>query len=450
MKLRLIAICGIAASLLSPAAVRADGVEVSGSMRLRFNAFLNADHDSDTDDSQRFTEMRTRVQFSAMAGSYGSVFVQMQDSRVLGEGGGSVSELDRVDLHQAYLKIRDAFGKPLALKLGRTTMAYGAQRQIGGLEWSNVGRAFDGAHAAYDFSEQKWIHFFAMKLAEQNGGASNPAETAFLGGYLHLQPNDETIAEAYLFDNYTDNGDLNDAGELVEGIGNVFTAGGRLEYRSESVKLYGEGAFQFGSTAESQIDSVTVSASLDMAAFAFVAGGRYDLPGDSPIWIGGEFNYASGDDDPSDTDEKTYLQLHPTGHAVLGYMDRVGWRNIQAITISAGYDVDAQWKFWSSFHLFQLAEPGDRWYGVTGAPVGGVAGDASFDSDLGNEWDLSARYSPDGALAFEGHFGLWLPGSWQEQATAMAGNGGDAAAAIASPADLDPAMTFYFLTQLSF
>jgi len=32
MKLRLIAICGIAASLLSPAAVRADGVEVSGSM----------------------------------------------------------------------------------------------------------------------------------------------------------------------------------------------------------------------------------------------------------------------------------------------------------------------------------------------------------------------------------------------------------------------------------
>jgi hypothetical protein len=110
-------------------------------------------------------------------------------------------------------------------------------------------------------------------------------------------------------------------------------------------------------------------------------------------------------------------------------MDFVGWQNISALTIEAGVNPDDAWKLWASFHLFNLVEPADTWYGIDGRPfqfymgrgVGertlvSLEGDPSFDKALAQELDVSLGFRPEENLNFEGHFGAWFPGKWQEQA----------------------------------
>ena len=47
--------------------------------------------------------------------------------------------------------------------------------------------------------------------------------------------------------------------------------------------------------------------------------------------LGLSYDYASGDEDPTDGVHQTFNQLFPLGHAWLGYLDRVGRSNVHAI-----------------------------------------------------------------------------------------------------------------------
>ena len=55
---------------------------------------------------------------------------------------------------------------------------------------------------------------------------------------------------------------------------------------------------------------------------------RAGAPTRVPLGLTGEYNYASGDADPTDGTRGTFDQLYPTGHDKYGLADQVGWRNI--------------------------------------------------------------------------------------------------------------------------
>ena len=437
--------CGLLA-----ASAFAQSSELGGSIRLRHNTLLNADLNEDVDDGDNFTEMRTRLQFQRSVGERLRAFVQLQDSRVLGEEPSTVSSLDRVDLHQAYLEIQRALSESLSFKLGRMKLSYGAQRQLGALEWSNIARSFDGVFAGWASGQRGWLHGFAMQLTETSAG--HTSDSGLFGAYAHYDVVEGFGLEAYLLDVYTDNGELPDGAGTLEAIGSVITAGLRGDWLAPSDagwRLYAEAAYQTGATAEQLVDDVLVDGQ-DIAAYAAVGGVEFHLARGLRPWIGVEANYASGDDDVSDSDTKTYQQLFPTGHGVLGYADRVGWRNVRAVALSAGLAPNSQWEAWSSFHVFALDEAADRWYAASGAAVGALQGNSAFDAALGRELDLSLRYAPETALRLEAHLLFFWPGDWLEQASALAQNGGDVAAAIADAAPLDAATTLFLLTQFEF
>ena len=113
-----------------------------------------------TDLSDDFILMRTRLGVEVRPNRKVAVYFQIQDSRIWGEeGAGNTTQnpslsagsaIDNLDLHQAYLDLNDLFERvagedALTIRFGRQEMAFGDQRLVSTLEWSNVGRAWDAA-----------------------------------------------------------------------------------------------------------------------------------------------------------------------------------------------------------------------------------------------------------------------------------------------------------------
>ena len=304
----------IASQLAILPAAAAAPPEIALKIRARETIRLDHDFDRDAADANNFATLRTRLGFGFGAGAYAAAFIELQDSRVLGEAPGTTSSLDRVDLHQGYLELRNSTQATSVLQLGRYEMSYGSSRQIGRSEWSDVGRSFDGARARFELSDFGWMHLWALKTQETGGpqfGPSRPttgaaAESAFLGGSLHYEPTEESALELYLLDLYSDHGD----GGSARGSSNLLTAGLRVDWdgRSTGWQMGAEAAYQFGATPDSLIGGENIAGS-EIQAWAAVARIRRYLPARIESWLEFELNAASGDPDPTDSTLETYNQL---------------------------------------------------------------------------------------------------------------------------------------------
>lgn len=434
------------------AEVMAAAPTIDAQVRVREYVLMNQNFSSD-DDMNTFAVMRTRLGFGFEANERTSGYLQLQDTRAFGEPANTLTPLEQIDLHQGYIVVHDVFDQPAALRIGRQEMNYFRQRQIGAVGWSDVGRSFDGARLEVDFEGSGWLHAFAMKTNEvgantpgagSNVAAGSTRETAFLGGYYHLDVSENTKAEVYFFDFVIDDGDM----PSEDNTGNLFTAGATFQFDAKDAgfSLYGEGAMQFGSTP----DLMAEGDALDYAGWAAYAGATYAIPSESlKPFVNVEFNVASGDDGSGDGETNDYQQLFPTAHAPLGYMDLVSWSNILEYNARVGIKPNAQWMAYADFHVFQVMEESGNWYGLGGPLFGGarLTGDASFDAALGQEVDVVVKYTVDSNLNFLAKFGLWMPGDWQEQATALAGGEADP---VANSADLDSRSSFWLQTTANF
>ena len=143
---------------------------------------------------------------------------------------------------------------------------------------------------------------------------------------------------------------------------------------------------------------------------------RESLPGAGAAAHHGEYNFASGDANPTDGVRGTFDQLYPTAHDKYGLADQVGWRNIHHVRIGVDVTPIKATPIAVSYHYYWLAEARDALYAASGAPIARViAGAAS--TRVGQEIDvqmsrpltpqlmLSAGYSHlvTGSLSQTGH-----------------------------------------------
>ncbi len=453
--------CALAATLADALAAwpaTAAEVEITGQVRARELERIDYDFNRDVGASDNLALLRTTVGLSAMVGEFGSAYVELRDSRAFGEPRSTTTALERVDLHQAYIQVDNVLNKPLQLRVGRMEMSYGKQRLIGALDFDNVGRAFDGARLHYEIEDFGWFDAFADKTLEATGAGDGAnatgREQALFGAYLHYKTTENGEVEVYALDLYDDLGPLDPntavAGDEREAHGNRFTMGARFECDLPrlSTNVYGEAAYQFGGGPErlaGPAGNKTIVDGPDLTAWAATAGANYVFGGKMEPWMGLEWNAAAGDDGKDPGKSKTFNQLFPTDHSVLGTIDFVGWQNVYALKATVGMKAGDQWRVWSSYHRLALAEPADAWYGPDGAVR--LLGQAGLDDRLAQEVDLAARYTPERNLGFEASWSLWLPGKWQEQAAALAAHAGTGSA---TSMDLDPAQLFFVTATVSF
>jgi hypothetical protein len=380
---------------------------------------------------QNFMLQRVRLSLDADVNENVRAFIKLQDVRTWGAesavaGSGTVGNLNRVDLNEGYVQLRNlgnlsSILENVDVKIGRWQQWYGNHRLIGHLNWANQARSYDGLKIRWDNKGGHWVDVFAYQINEdQTGGVSGDtvgaATTAlgaqdevFWGVYSSFKLTEGISAEPYLIirDRARDaDGSRSGTGVSVPGE-TRYTHGVRIHGKKipwlPGVDFTFEQVWQSGKQKSNPSGSTAYS-SQDIQAFAGAWGAGYTFS--NAAWsprIGYDFVYASGDDNNLTTNSasgtnSTFSQLYPTGHARLGYMDFHGWQNIQDHQIHFSVKPTKKLLLKADLHIFSAAEDGDHWYTVGGgAPAGrraapkfGTVGD--FDDDYGEEIDITVKY----------------------------------------------------------
>jgi hypothetical protein len=337
-----------------------------------------------------------------------SAAVQAQDARVEGRNGGTAGApfRDQLDLRLAHVDVGNLERSRIALRAGRQELAFGDQRLVGHVSWLNTARSFDAVRAVVRHKKYRVDAFAASLVTMQvdrfnwSGagnffyGADAPLAILPLGG----------VVEPYEFIRST-RGQRTDAGAVAT-----------LSSSTTGVRLAGRFTPRTDYNVEAAIQRGSVGAD-DIAAWAgHWAVGRTIPVGSTTYRVLGEYNYASGDETPSDGKRGTFDQLYPTPHDKYGLSDQVGWKNIHHLR--AGVEVRPTPKLLvgGGYHSYWLANSRDALYSAGGTVLARIAAGAP-DRHVGQELDIQATYTPFPRLQVHGGYAHLFTGAFLDAAT---------------------------------
>lgn len=309
--------------LIIPASIRAqenkppEAVAFSGQVRLR----------SEMDDRHLTANetvfqhlLRSRLRATAKPLSWITVVAEVQDSRYLGSGdptqarGTTDASADGLDMHQAWAQIDRVFNLPIDLRVGRQEITFANERLVGVSNWSNTGRAFDGARATVR-GDGLTVDLWGTRLTAASPG---PVESQnFYGIWGNWKPASSVSVDLFgLHDNNT--AEVRSGEAAGEHLLSRYTVGTMLRGSFGFLDVELEGAGQLGNTAPN--DS---SALRDITAFMASANltGTIDEGTKTRLTLLG--TVLSGDGSSRDDRNETFNTLFGTNHKFYGTIDYV-------------------------------------------------------------------------------------------------------------------------------
>ncbi len=415
-------------------------------LEIRENNFdFNDALDSPTDDG--WLLQRFRIGLMVKPASWLKIYAQTQDSREIDSdrpdfpGQLGAEGDDAFDLRQGYVEFGNVKEFPLALKIGRQILSYGDERLVGSFDWNNIGRTFDAVKLRFEQAKW-WLDGFASTVVIPTRGKYNQSDFAngtetdrgqiFSGLYFSTTALPFQTTDLYAFHLHEETGPK----YLPAAIGdtNFVTLGFRVKSkpgafyhapapapdgksvadgksapppppapRPLGLDYDGEFAFQTGEVR-----------GLDLTAAAVHAGLGYTFEAPWTPRIGVEYNFATGDSRPGDTDIGTFQNLFPTNHKFYGFMDVFSWQNMHNPAISVKVSPTKKLTAQLDYHAFWLATNEDAWYRANGAtavrPVNALARNA--DKFAGSEIDFTVTYKPMKQLALVAGYSHFFAGSY--------------------------------------
>lgn len=343
-------------------------MSIGGELRLRSEGSRGpvgqpaGDHD--------FLLQRARLSLTVNPTSWLHFYGEAQDSRAFGLPNAGPSVRDTLDLRQAYVVLGNE-GKWWDVKVGRQVLAYGSERLVGGSNWTNTARVFDAAKISFRH-KQDWVDAFASSVVNNdvdNWDHHQQGNNLFgiYGSVASWLPG--ARVEPYVF--YRTN-HLNGS--------NSWTGGTRVAGSARKVWSYELDLLrQAGDTGKQSLSAWATTLQVQRQI--------PQLPWNFAVL--GEFNYASGDDNPNDNTTHTLDQIYPTNHGIYGFVDMIGRRNAENLRLQAGVQPLSWLTVRGAVHSFWLASKYDALYVANGsAAVAAVPGGA-ISRDIGRELDFS-------------------------------------------------------------
>ena len=298
--------------LLVGSHVHAQIVTVNGQVRHR------SEYDdkglTETGDADLFHLLRTRLGVTARPSEHVSAFVQIQDARKFGEEGDlqTVSTLDgsadQLDFHQAYLEVDVPGVKGLSARVGRQELAYGNERLVGSIGWSNIGQAFDGAVLKLDHSRGA-ADLFAMQLRAPD---DVPGSQNLFGLYTSWAIGEDHAVDVFaLLDNVTL--EITAGPDAGSDVLTRFTPGLRAHGSADAFDYALEGIYQTGNR-----QTIVGNPLTPISAYLLAAEAGYST---GATRIGAGYTLLSGDDNPADDTIHNFSTLFATNHKFYGFMD---------------------------------------------------------------------------------------------------------------------------------
>lgn len=345
---------------------------------------------------------QARIWADADVNEHLRVFIQLQDARTFGAEGTTVGfanpgvENSIFDMHQGYFDLKKLFDLPLTVRVGRQEIVWGDHRVIGNFVWSNVGRVFDGGRFMWD-TDAIHAEAFAMKVDEDGylsaDGDDNSDETAYAAQLAFKK----LVPGALLELMYIHKNDQDSTTNVATGSEYAAPGDGHIEIHDMGIRIDGKvpnlDAIDYTVESHYQVGDY---ADQNQKAWAFA--GRVGYTFKDLAWkprFGFEYDYASGDDDQTDDDHKTFDNLYPTNHwqGNYGFVDLVSWQNMHDLRWNIKVVPTSKLTVQADYHYFLLAQEEDGWYlanGTLATPRG--AGYDDDENDLAQEIDLTISY----------------------------------------------------------
>ncbi len=383
------------------------------------------------DNSFRLLRVKPRVGYTA---EWFSVFVEGRGSYTTGDDRNPNPEADGpMDLHQAYVMVGNPKEIPLSLKAGRQELSYGDERLLGAFDWNNLGRVFDAARLRWQNPNVVADFFAGRVIIPDDNNFNQPNDYDWLFGVYATSPLvPRQTTDLYFLSRNTAAGSatINGAGQpaLLNGPSprDIYTIGlrvksvpgefGHWDYTGEFMGQYGH----FN-------DPAAPIKSLAHQAWALSVAGGYTWTGSQyKPRVGVEYNFASGDSDPTDGEHGTFENLFPTNHKLYGFMDLVSLQNIHDLRVTSSIKPLARLTLTADYHAFWLASTSDNFYTVAGARRGGITTtpgtgygiNPGYGSYVGSEVDLTAAFALKPWATLQAGYGHFFVGDYVKQSLA--------------------------------
>lgn len=317
-------------------------------------------------------------------------YLQFMDTHALGLPTHVVAAnmRDAFDLRQGYLDFHERpGGVPIEIIAGRQELKFGSERIIGISDWTNNSRSWDGFDARIGDKNRIDIFSTSVVAVHPTSLDKHGAGLNFHGAYgsittwipkVHLSP--------YVLV-HTARGVTSNQG--IKGNEIETTFGAEIEGSLPTHFDYEANAsLQRGSYSN---NSIHAGQTFDKLSYTLAK-----VP-----WtprLGGEFDYATGNNNANANVIATYDQSYPSNHNAFGLVDLFGYQNIrqERINLDLGPSKNFTMLFQGGF--LDLAQKNDSIYSGSGSvtlkpPTGGFA-----TTSLGQEFDASAKY------VFHDHF----------------------------------------------
>ena len=369
--------------------------KLSAQLRLRGEARDNLDLDDSVDDDLRFWLSRIRLGVEMTLEKDWGLFIQAQDSRIFGQEASTSANTQNLDLHQGYADLWK--NRTWSLRLGRQEWNYGDQRLIGPLDWSNVGRSFNGARVR--FKHDKFVaDGLLAELSNQPNGTGGSTGSQFYALWVQNDAASRIHWEGYWLE-LADHVDM--AGELgAPGTTRIDAVGGRGVYRVDRWDVELQGVYEGGRVDGDSLDAVAASL---IGGYTFLHGGGRRTN------VFGGYDFATGDQDPADGKREEFFNFFPgSQHKYYGYMDLFGWRNIRSYYGAAKY-MWSRHALQAKLHQFSLESARGPWKAGSGAILGfdptGQSG-----RDVGWEFDLTYNWAFRENAGLQANYSIFEPG----------------------------------------
>ena len=416
-----------------------------------------------TDDSFLLQRLRLGVLVKPL--DWVKLYGQCQDTREWGSKRPDVPFAfgseghDPLDLRQAWIELANPKVFPVSLKLGRQELSYGDERLIGAFDWNNFSRTFDAVKLRWANAKKTWTvdAFVGHVVQIHDVGPAGNHDLQFndsdwtdtlAGLYASTTAFGPQTTDFYLLYRHKDDsapvytgisGMLTNRATAYDIQQKIWTLGLRMKSlpgRVGGFDYEGEAALQLGHSAGQSAAAFPGPAMLDHEAFALHLAGGYTWK--KCAWkprLGLEYNVASGDSDPTDGKDESFLNLFPTNHKFYGYMDFFAWKNIHntALSLKITPYQDRQLAFRNvtvqlDGHAFWLYTNDDAWYRANGVTRVRTLNAAALSANpfVGGEVDLTVNYTPFKWLKLQGGYSHFFAGDYVRQTAGGVNGGNDA------------------------
>ena len=377
-------------------------LSLGGQGRVRFETWDDFGFGGPGSRSDSFGLLRLRLHGDLVMGPHLRFFVEGKSALATDRdlpGGLRILDVDSADLQNVFIDLRVPFEEGnFTLRFGRQELQFGRQRLVSPLNWSNTRpRMFDGfrgtlrvAHWRLDAFRTRFVRIRKYAFNRNNSG------TDFFGLYVSGRFPSRLTADFYWLG-------LDRERSVWSGVAGQedrHTLGARLgrPIAETGLDFDLEAAYQFGNHGTTDIRAFMLAGELGYTLAQF-----FGVP-----HVAFRFDWASGDEDPSDGDLNTFSQLFPLGHAYLGYIDVVGRQNI--IDVSGRFSISPKRPFSirADGHFFWRADRNDALYNAGGGIV--LSGDPLLPRRIGSEFDWTLLYPLNRHAALTIGYSHFFPG----------------------------------------